>query len=55
MYMGWCDGVQACDRNTVCTMCRALRAETPVEWAGSLGMPQARITEAEHRSPLVQS
>ena len=53
--MGWCDGVQVRDCNTVHVTRRALRAETPVAQAGSLGMSQAQATEAEDGSPLVRS
>jgi len=55
MYMGWCDGVQACDCNMVRTTCCAPRAETPAAWAGSLGTSWAWATEAEDRSPSVRS
>ena len=44
MYMGWCDGVQACDGNMVCATCSAPRAETPVLWAGILDAPRVRVT-----------
>ena len=53
--MGWCDGVQVCDHHTVRVMRRAPRAETPAAWAGSLGMPRVRVTEAEDGSPSVRS
>ena len=55
MYMGCCDGVQACDHNTACVTCSAPRAETPVAWAGSLGMSRAQASEAEDGSPSVRS
>ena len=42
--MGWCDGVQVCDHNTVCVTRRVLRAETLVGRAASLGAPRVRIT-----------
>ena len=44
MYIGWCDGVQACDGNTAHTMRHTLRAETLAVQTGSLGAPQAWIT-----------
>jgi len=55
VYMGWCDGVQAHDCNTARVTRSAPRAETPAAQAGSLGMSQARATEAEDGSPSVRS
>jgi len=55
MYMGWCDGVQAHDCNMACVTRSALRAETPVAWAGSLGMSWAWASETEDGSPSVRS
>jgi len=51
--MGWCDGVQARDRNMVRMTRRAPRAETLAARAGSLGTSQARATEAKVGSPSV--
>jgi len=51
--MGWCDGVQARDRNTARATRSALRAEMPAAWAGSLGMSRARASETEDGSPSV--
>jgi len=44
MYMGWCDGVQACDHNVAHVMYRMPRAETLVVWTGSLSAPRTQIT-----------
>jgi len=43
MYIGWCDGVQACDGNTAhVTRCMP-RAETPAVWTGSLDAPRVQV------------
>ena len=44
MYIGWCDGVQACDGNAAHATRHMLRAETLAVQTGSLGAPGARIT-----------
>jgi len=51
--MGWCDGVQARDCNTVRATRSAPRAETPAARAGSLGTSRARASETESGSPTV--
>jgi len=48
--MGWCDGVQARDCNTVRATRSAPRAETLAARAGSLGMSWARASETESGS-----
>jgi len=53
--MGWCDGVQVHDCNTVRVMRSAPRAETPAARARSLGMSRAQASETESGSPLVRS
>jgi len=53
--MGWCDGVQARDCNTVRATRSAPRAETPAARAGSLGTSRARASETESGSPSVRS
>jgi len=55
--MGWCDGVQARDCNTVRATRSVPRAETPAARAGSLGTSRARAraSETESGSPSVRS
>ena len=53
--MGWCEGVQAHDRNMAHTMRCAVRAEMPAARAGSLGTSRARASETESGSPSVRS
>ena len=51
MYIGWCDGVQACDHNVAHVTCHAPRAETPVVQTGSLDAPRAWVT-GPRRKPV---